>query len=185
MSREKGDMGKRRVITDMTFPTEYSINAYIVKNGVFVFEHHHSLPTVESLVDIIQEVGNGAYLPTVDVSRAYKNFVSDPLDWPLLCFAWKDKYFCDLSMPFGARASSFHMQSVANCVTDTLKSYGIHCLMYLDDLIIVSPDREAAWNDYETARRLLEELGLPEARDKAQTPSEGKVAGHYGGFGQD
>ena len=88
MSREKGDSGKRRVITDMTYPAASSINAYIVKNGVYGFEHPHSLPTVEALADSLRGRGTGTYLSTIDVSRAYKNFVSDPLDWPLLCFAW-------------------------------------------------------------------------------------------------
>ena len=172
MSREKGDTGKRRVITDMTFPPEKSVNAFIVKNSVYGFEYHHSLPTVETLSDRLRERGQGAFLSSIDVSRAYKNFVSDPLDWPLLCFKWGKDYFCDLSMPFGARASSFHMQSVANCITDILALYGIQSLMYLDDLIIVSPDRDAAWRDYNRARRLLRELGLPEAEEKAQPPSQ-------------
>ena len=172
MSREKGNTGKRRVISDMTYPSNLSINAYIVKNGVYGFEYHHSLPTVEALADDLLDMGKGAYLSTIDVSRAYKNFTSDPLDWPLLCMAWRDKFYCELTMPFGARASSFHMQSVANCITDILKLHGIHSLMYLDDLIILSPNREEAWRHYYIASTLLEELGLPEAADKAQPPTQ-------------
>ena len=102
MMREKGDQGKRRIITDMTYPQEASINAYIVKNGVYGFEHAHSLPTVDALVSDMAAMGPGTFLSSIDISRAYKNFVSDPLDWPLLCFAWENEYFCDLSMPFGA-----------------------------------------------------------------------------------
>ena len=144
MSRKKGDTDKRRVITDMTYPQETSVNAYILKNGVYGLECNHSLPTVEALADHIRDMGKGVFLSSIDVSRAYKNFTSDPLDWPLLCFSWKDKYFCDLSMPFGARASSLHMQTVANCITDILSAKGITSYMYLDDLIIISSNREEA-----------------------------------------
>ena len=172
MSREKGDTAKRRVITDMTYPQQKSINAYIVKNGVYGIENEHTLPTVEALADDLRHMGKGSYLSTIDVSRAYKNFVSDPLDWPLLCLMWREKYYCDLSMPFGARASSFHMQSIANCITDILCAQGIHCRMYLDDLIILSPNRELAWTQYRAAKDLLSELGLPEALDKAQPPAQ-------------
>ena len=171
MSREKGDSGKRRIITDMTHPPQESINAYIVKNGVYGFEQQHTLPTVEMLADVLRDTGSGAYLSSIDVSRAYKNFASDPLDWPLLCFAWGGEYFCDLSMPFGARASSFHMQSVADCITDILRLYGINSMMYLDDLIIISPSEKEAWAHYHTARQLFADLGLPEAEDKAQPPA--------------
>ena len=86
MSRQKGDTDKRRIITDMTFPAE--VNAYIVKIGVYGFEYSHSLPTVDMLANDIRQRGPGAFLSSIDVSRVYKNFVSDPLDWPLLCFKW-------------------------------------------------------------------------------------------------
>ena len=171
MTREKGDKSKRRIITDMTFPSHASVNAYIVKNGVYGMEQEHSLPTVDALARDLSTISQDACLATVDVSRAYKNFVSDPLDWPLLCFEWDKSYYCDLSMPFGARASSFHMQSIANCITDVLRAEGIHCYMYLDDLVILSPNREVATRDYHRACQLLQELGLPEAMDKAQPPA--------------
>ena len=62
------------------------------------------------------------------------------------------------------------MQTVANCITDILQLYGIHSRMYLDDLIIFSPNRDLAWEHYKRARDLLVELGLPEAMDKTQPP---------------
>ena len=44
--------------------------------------------------------------------------------------------------------------------------------MYLDDLIIISPDRAAARKDYDTARQLFKDLGLPEAEEKSQPPTQ-------------
>ena len=171
MTREKGDSHKRCIITDMTYPQESSINAYIVKNGIYGHEYAHGLPTVDMLATDLARMGPGALLATMDKSRAYTNFMSDPLDWPLLCFSWDNRYYCDLSMPFGVRASSFHMQSVVNAITDTLRAEGIKCYMYLDDLILLSPDRQRADAHYRRAVELLEELGLPEAKEKAQPPA--------------
>ena len=111
-------------------------------------------------------------MATMDIARAYKNLMSDPIDWPLLCFQWEGGYFCDITVPFGARASSFHMQSMANAIVDMLAHAGIKAYMYLDDIIIVSPDRTKATADFNFARGLLEELGLPEAKDKAQPPAQ-------------
>lgn len=42
-------------------------------------------------------------------------------------------------------------------------------------LIIISPNRSKAEEDFRVARELLEELGLPEALDKAQSPSHKAV----------
>ena len=55
MSRPKANPGDRRIITDMTFPYEDSVNAYIVKNGVFGIEMDHSLPTVDCLVQDLRK----------------------------------------------------------------------------------------------------------------------------------
>ena len=133
----------------MTFPREYSVNSYIYKNTVFGDEREHVLPRIDALVQDISSIGPGTYVSTLDVSRAYKNFKSDPLDWPLLVIKWSDKYYCDISMPFCARASSCHMQRVANYIVRILKD-----------------------KDFKTARDLLQELGFPEARGKAQYPSQ-------------
>ena len=172
MSRPKAKEGERRVITDMTFPPETSVNAYIVKNGIFGIEMEHSLPTVDSLVQELKTRDKGAYLSTLDISRAYKNFMSDPIDWPLLCFKWLNKFYCDVTVPFGSRASSFHMQTVANAIVDILATRGVKSFMYLDDLVIVSHDRHTAQRDFQAARQLLRDLALPEATDKAQEPAQ-------------
>ena len=50
--------------------------------------------------------------------------------------------------------------------------FDICSFMYLDDLIILSPDRQSADMNYDTARSLLEELGPPEAKEKAQPPTQ-------------
>lgn len=100
----------------------------------------------------------------------YKNFKSDPLDWPLLCFQWRDEYFCDVTMPFGARSSSCHMQRVAEAIVWMLAQRGVTARMYLDDIITISPTKQRAVRDLEIVQKLLADLGLPEAIDKVQHP---------------
>lgn len=171
MSREKKGSKDRRVIIDMTYPAETSVNAYIFKNTVMGEPRDHALPNVDSFVEELKRIGPGAYMSSTDVSRAYKNFRSDPLDWPLLSFCWGGRFYCDVSMPFGARASSCHMQRVANAIVRMLRDQGVVSKMYIDDLILVSPTKEKAMQDLEIAQRLLRQLGLPEAPDKVQAPS--------------
>ena len=171
MTRPKSDKDKRRVITDLTYPRQSSINAYIRKNTVMGLTNTHSLPTVDTVVDRILSLGPGAHMFTIDVSRAYKNFKSCPLDWPLLAVKWDGQYLIDVTMPFGARASSGHMQRVADAIVHILQKKGVVAHMYLDDLVVVAPTLEAANMQYDIARSLLAELGLPEAYEKSQPPS--------------
>ena len=171
MTRPKSDSSKRRVITDLTFPENKSINAYIFKNTAMGDVRDHTLPTVADLVNAIRDAPVGCRMFTIDISRAYRNFRADPLDWPLLCIEWQGLHYIDVSMPFGARASSCHMQRVANIIIRLLANEGILGFMYLDDLIVLSPDESSSWKHYHRARHLLEELGLPEAEDKSQPPA--------------
>ena len=171
MSRPKADGDRRRVITDLTFPTDQSVNAYIMKNSALGEIREHTLPTVANLVTALHQAGPEAYMFTVDIARAYKNFCSDPLDWPLLCLKWENDYYVDVSMPFGARASSCFMQRIANFITRVLNDEGIRAIMYLDDIVVVAPDHQSASRQYKRVRGLLAELGLPEAVDKAQPPA--------------
>lgn len=171
MTRPKKDSQKRRVISDLTFPEQQSVNAYIIKNGVWGESRCHSLPTVAAFVDKLKEVGPAAYMSTIDISRAYKNFRSDPLDWPLLCAYWRGRYYCDVTMPFGARAYSYHMQSVANAITEVLASEGVVAYMYLDDLITISGNKDEANKHHSRVLELLGSLGLPIAEDKLQPPA--------------
>ena len=171
MSRPKAESDKRRIITDLTFPQQHSINAYIMKNSALGEVCEHSLPSVADLVTAIRDAGPGAHMFTIDIARAYKNFSSDPLDCPLLCIRWRDQYFIETSMPFGARASSCFMQRVANSITRILGKEGITAIMYLDDIVVVAPDLDTATTHYDCVRALLAELGLPEAVEKTQPPA--------------
>ena len=162
MSRPKTESDKRRDITDLTFPTDKSVNAYIMKNSALGQVREHTLPSVANLSAVLKRVGSGAFLFTLDIARVYKNFTSDPLDWPLLCLRWGEAYYMDVSMPFGARASSCFMQRVANCFTRILRAEGIEAIMYLDDVVVVAPDLDTALAQYVRVKSLFAELGLPE-----------------------
>ena len=163
-----------RVPAPATEATVYvaSVNAYIFKNAIIGQVREHSLPTVADFVEDLKKVGTGAFMFSVDIERAYKNFRVDPLDWPLMCQRWRGHYYLETAMPFGARSSSANMQRVANLLIRILTAEGMLVKMYLDDLIVVAHSESQAWRQYNRVRGLLRELGLPEAKDKAQPPSK-------------
>ena len=172
MTRPKAEATKRRVISDLTFPEESSVNAYIFKNSIVGQVRDHSLPTVAAFVEDIKQAGEGAFMFTVDIERAYKNFRVDPLDWPLMCVGWEGGTYIETAMPFGARSSSSNMQRVADMIVRILGQEGIRAKMYLDDLIVAAPSLAEAQAHFVRVQALLEELGLPQARDKTQPPGQ-------------
>ena len=87
-----------------------SVNAFLCKHTVKGEFNTHS---IDCVVESIQEIGTGEHMFTFDVVCTYKNFRTCPLDWPLLAIRWDNKYFLDVTMPFGTRASNAHMQRKA------------------------------------------------------------------------
>ena len=171
MTREKPDSDERRVIVDLSYP-QGGVNQHILPH---VFNNRpatHNLPTVEMAVEIIARTPPGdVHLAVIDLSRAYRQFPVPPTDWPLLGLYFDGKYFCDGRIPFGARLSSYAMQSVANFITRALEKRGITALMYLDDILIISAGEQLARTQYRITLELLETLGLQVAHKKLQPPN--------------
>ena len=176
MTRPKSDPDKRRIITDLSFPPDQSVNGYIKKNCSMGRNQDHSLPTVRQVVTEISQAPSGVTLFTIDVHRAYKNFRACPLDWPLLNIAWPSEeghmgHMLDMAMPFGSKLSSLYFQRIANFIIRILGDKGVKAFMYLDDLIVIAPDPITAYYQFDLVRDLFRELGLPEAPGKTQPPS--------------
>ena len=170
MTRPKSEPGKRHIIVDLSFP-EGGINAHIQPHLFNGHEAVHVLPTIRDLVAHLKSPGTtDTLLAVIDISRAYRHFQVCPLDWPLLVLKYGDGYYFDRATPFGARMSSFVMQSAAQFIIRALAKRDIHALMYLDDLILITTHKSAR-ADYKATCDLLARLGLEVAAHKLQPPA--------------
>lgn len=175
MTREKAEPGDRRIIVDLSYP-EGGVNAAIAKNSFNGAHVQHNLPTVKNAVDMI--IGMNSHqttIATIDIARAYRNFRTDPRDWPLLGMLHNDRYYFDMALPFGARMSSLYMQKIAQFITRALDKKGITALIYLDDLLIISEEPNIAERHFEEVNNLITLLGLPIAAHKSQSPTRSLV----------
>ena len=171
MTREKPDSADRRVIVDLSYP-EGGVNEWVEPHLFNGNTAHHNLPTVDQAAhDIAVACPGDVHIAVIDLSRAYRQFPVPPTDWPLLGIWFDGQYFWDGRLPFGARMSSFVMQSVASFITRALKKQGIHIHMYLDDIIMISQSEALAKRHYSQILELLKELGLQVAHKKLQPPA--------------
>ena len=142
MTREKADSSSRRIIVDLSFQDE-GLNKYIIPHVFNGVPAEHNLPTIESAVRTISAMcPGGVVMAVIDLSRAYRQFPVSPLDWPLLGMMVDQQQYFDLRLPFGARMSSFAMQTIANFIVRALTTRGIRAHMYLDDINIVCPNQQ-------------------------------------------
>ena len=170
MSRPKAS-GKRRTISDLTFPRSHSVNAFIHKGVIEGKIYKHVLPSIDDVVKVINENQEYCIMFSEDLSRAYKNFRTSPQSYPLLVSEWNGEFYIETSMPFGARLSSAHMTRVATKITEILREENILCFMYLDDLLCLNKSYREAYINQKRVRELFAELGLKIATEKSEGPA--------------
>ena len=171
MTKEKRDSTKRRIILDLSWPLGASVNDGIPKEEYLGEPFKLTLPTADDLIHIIKQKGQGCFLFSIDLARAYRQLRSDPLDWPLLGFKWQKDIFFDASIPFGIRYRAMACQRTTNAVCYILGKDEHDLMCYIDDFVGVASTLPAAQQGFDHTRRVLQSLGLQEATDKASAPS--------------
>lgn len=166
----KSTPGERRVITDLSFPPENSVNDGICKDTYLGKPVVLKYPSVDDLVHLIKQKGRDCLLFKRDLKRAYRQIPIDPGDVNLVGFHWKNHIFVDRVLTMGLRSSAHICQRVTSTIVFMMKQCGHAIVNYLDDLAgAESP--ELADSVFELLRKLLEHCGLEESVDKACPPS--------------
>ena len=103
ITREKNNSANRRVIVDLSWPVQASVNDFTPKTEYLGTVFRIQLPTVDDFVERLIEIGQGAKMFKIDLSRAFRQMKVDPRDYPNLCLSWQNQYYIDSSVAFGHR----------------------------------------------------------------------------------
>jgi hypothetical protein len=162
--------GKWRLIVDLSSPRGASVN-----DGIDGEEFSLQYIGVDDVIKMVSSCGDGALMAKFDVLAAYRNVAVHPADRALLGMRWRDKFFVDLTLPFGLRSAPFIFNSVAEMVEWILiNKYQVFPLVhYLDDFITAGPSGtyQCGQNLSTAALQVCSELGLPLHPDKCAGPA--------------
>ena len=128
-------------------------------------------PTVDQVVQKIQEYGPTCLLYKVDLERAFRNLKVDPLYYPLLGLCWRNDTFIDISVPFGFKFGAAACQMCTDLVMFTLRKRGSWLINYLDDYVGVAPPAIAN-SHFQALLNTLQFVGLPINMKKVEQPSD-------------
>ena len=106
---KKHQLGKWRLILDLSSPLCHSVNDGILKEPFSV-----QYMRMDDVVSGIMSFGQGTRLAKVDVESAYRNIPVHPEDRYLLGMKWQGNYFIDMALPFGLHSAPFIFSSVAD-----------------------------------------------------------------------
>ena len=137
----KSDGQDRRVIMDLSYPPEGSVNAAIPKKTYLGEDITLQYPSVDNLANFMRVAGPGCSMFKRDLSRAYRQLPVDPGDWHLLGFHWRDQLYFDKVLPFGLRSAAFICQSVTNSVVYLMEQKGYRLCAYLDVRPMIKPSK--------------------------------------------
>jgi hypothetical protein len=167
---------KLRIIHDLSYKPRHrsksnefehsSINECIVDPSVELAKFDDA---VTMLMNI--PIGTKVFLSKLDVSSAYKAVPVRPKDWCLLGLVWNEKYYYEISLPFGLGSSckkwetygtGIHLILNASCKLDGL----VH---YIDDFLTASLHSAAnAQIQVSNIMNISKQLGIPWNLDKLE-----------------
>ena len=172
MTRTKKDSVHRRVIIDLSWPAQASINDG-VHTGLYIDGPATiTLPTVEYMCQRLLELGPGAFMYKTDLARGYRQLRVDPNDWPLLGFQHRGSTFLDICPPFGLRSAAMCMQRTSEAVCFVHKKKGFYSRPYLDDFGGAEASRPNAQRALGALQGIMGELGVVEAQHKVCPPAQ-------------
>ena len=170
MTRDKSNSDCRRTIFDLSFPKGYSVNDGVLKDSYLGTKFQMHYPTVDIIVKNLNDLGPGANIFKVDISRAFRHIRIDPGDIDLLALQHRYKLYLELSLPFGYRLGAFFFSKISDAVRYIMSQNGHNALLnYIDDLIYCGLPSKIH-KPYQFLVGLLQELGLDISQKKLQPP---------------
>ena len=166
----KKESTSRRIVMDLSFPPEQSVNSGIPTDTYLGEPYKLRLPGVDALVALVQAFGSGSLLFKKDLRRAYRQLPIDPRDYHFMGYSWDNLIFFDTVFAFGLRTAAMACQRSTNCVTYLFSQQGFSCTNYIDDFGgCDTPDR--AFEAFHQLQNLFLELGLESSPEKDSPPA--------------
>ena len=97
---------KHRVIVDFSFPPGQAINDGIPKSTYFEFDIEFSLPSVQAMINRVNELGPGCLLYKRDLKGAFRQFSTDPGDYCFTGLSWEGEIYIDTRLAMRLRSAS-------------------------------------------------------------------------------
>ena len=169
MTRNKNDSANRRVIIDLSWPAQASINYLTVPNMYLNTAYKLQYPTIDDITKALLEMENTPKMYKIDLSRAFRQLPIDPYDYNFLCLKWKGEYYSDQFCPFGHRFGSLSCSRLSDFFRYLM--WKDHVIFnYVDDLIGIGPD-SSVHKAYQKLLKILQDLNFPISDKKLVEPT--------------
>ena len=131
MTRPKGE--GRRVILDLSYG-ENSVNNATERHQFDGENFKLTLPSLNNLLPALRDLGANGRLYKIDISRGFRNVPIDPRDSIHMGMKWKNQYYVEKFLDFGAVHGTGIFQTIMDFVRFILAEEGITVYNFIDDI---------------------------------------------------
>lgn len=115
---------------------------------------------LEDYRTVLKLIHSNCFFTSIDLKDAYYLVPIKTDHKKYLKFVFEGNYFSFNCLPFGLCTAPFVFTKILKPVLKVLRTKGIICIAYLDDLLIISQTKENAQKDVDFVKTLLMELGF-------------------------
>ena len=163
------DNGKVRLIHDLSRP-DGGMNQFVTDSSC-------SFKTLDLATSFMSP---GCYVSKIDLQSAYRSIPIHPDNYPYMGLSWDftpdhTSYFFDAKLPFGSKKACKIFQCLSDSVCRMLERRNVKIVNYLDDFLIISPNKTSSWLDLDMSINLLTQLGFDVNWNKVEPPCQSLV----------
>ena len=118
---------------------------------------HFKMEGIHVVRDLLQE---GDWMSRIDLKDVYFAIPIHKEYRQYLRFLWQDQAYKFTCLPFGLSTALRVFTKLLRPIVGFLRSHGIRCVIYLDDILIMHQDKATAVEHTATAVSLLKALGF-------------------------
>lgn len=115
---------------------------------------------MENLSSALLLLNKGCWCAKIDLADAYYSLKIHPRHRRYLGFHWNGQFYWFLRMPNGLSQAPRRFSKLMRKVVGRLRAMGIVLVIYLDDILLISRDRDRLVQQLSVARELLLSLGF-------------------------
>ena len=132
----KKNPGEFRIIHDLSFPKEQSVNSFIPQHNSTV-----QYESIDNVINLVRIFGSHCLMAKMDIEDGFRNIPIHPTDYHLLGFQWEGQYYYDKCLPMGASSSCQIFEKLSTALhwimINKYKAAGMSHL--IDDFFFIAP----------------------------------------------